>query len=127
MDSLTLLYFWDDDSNIEGIWGFLQKCHEQGWLAPDYRVMPWCPRCEASLSQHESKGAYKDVTHRSVYVQLPLDNRDESLLVWTPPPWTLWRAILYLFTQFQVVHPVSGFYWIKPNRFGKMEKEFLCP
>ncbi len=82
-------YFTYDDSNIEGIWGFLQKCHEQGWLAPDYRVMPWCPRCETSLSQHESADAYKDVTHRSVYVQLPLDGRDESLLVWTTTPWTL--------------------------------------
>ena len=82
-------YFTYDDSNIEGIWGFLQKCHEQGWLAPDYRVMPWCPRCETSLSQHESADAYKDVTHRSVYVQLPIDGRDESLLVWTTTPWTL--------------------------------------
>ena len=82
-------YFTYDDSNIEGIWGFLKKCHQQGWLAPDYRVMPWCPRCETSLSQHESADAYKDVTHRSVYVQLPIDGRDESLLVWTTTPWTL--------------------------------------
>ena len=82
-------YFTYDDSNIEGIWGFLAKCHEEGWLAPDYRVMPWCPRCETSLSQHESSDAYKDVTHRSVTMQLPLDRRDESLLVWTTMPWTL--------------------------------------
>ena len=65
-------YFWDDDSNIEGIWGFLKKCHDLGWLAPDYRVMPWCPRCETSLSQHESADAYKDVTHRSVSYRLDL-------------------------------------------------------
>ena len=82
-------YYTYDDSNIEGIWGFLARCHELGWLAPDYRVMPWCPRCETSLSQHESADAYKDVTHRSVYVALPLDNSPESLLVWTTTPWTL--------------------------------------
>lgn len=65
-------YFTFDDSNIEGIWGFLQKCHEEGWLGPDYRVMPWCPRCETSLSQHESADAYKEVTHRSVYLKFPV-------------------------------------------------------
>jgi isoleucyl-tRNA synthetase len=47
-------YFTYDDSNIEGIWNFLKSCHEQEWLANDYRVMPWCPRCETSLSQNES-------------------------------------------------------------------------
>ena len=101
-------YYTYDDSNIEGIWGFLARCHELGWLAPDYRVMPWCPRCETSLSQHESKGAYKDVTHRSVYLRLPLDNRPESLLVWTTTPWTLTANVAYsirrllLFSKFQL-------------------------
>ncbi len=65
-------YFTYDDSNIEGIWLFLQKCHEEGWLAPDYRVMPWCPRCETSLSQHESADSYREVTHRSVFVKFPI-------------------------------------------------------
>ena len=82
-------YFTYDDSNIEGIWGFLAKCHSQGWLAPDYRVMPWCPRCETSLSQHESSDAYRDITHRSVFVQLPLEGSDDWLLAWTTTPWTL--------------------------------------
>ena len=82
-------YFTYDDSNIEGIWGFLARCHKEGWLAPDYRVMPWCPRCETSLSQHESSDAYRDITHRSVFVRLPIDGRDEAFLVWTTTPWTL--------------------------------------
>ena len=82
-------YFTLDDSNIENIWGFLKKCHEEEWLASDYRVMPWCPRCETSLSQHESADSYHDITHRSVYVQLPILGRDEAFLVWTTTPWTL--------------------------------------
>ncbi len=65
-------YFTYDDSNIEGIWGFLKKCHDEGWLAPDYRVMPWCPRCETSLSQHESADSYKEITHRSVFLKFPI-------------------------------------------------------
>jgi isoleucyl-tRNA synthetase len=66
-------YYTFDDSNIENIWLFLSKCHEEGWLGPDYRVMPWCPRCETSLSQHESNDAYQDITHRSVYLQFPVE------------------------------------------------------
>jgi isoleucyl-tRNA synthetase len=83
-------YYTFDDSNIEHIWLFLKRCHEEGWLAQDYRVMPWCPRCETSLSQHESADSYKDVTHRSVYVALPITERSgDSFLVWTTTPWTL--------------------------------------
>jgi len=82
-------YYTFDDSNIENIWLFLSKCHEEGWLGPDYRVMPWCPRCETSLSQHESADAYREITHRSVYLQFPIEGTDESFLVWTTTPWTL--------------------------------------
>jgi isoleucyl-tRNA synthetase len=82
-------YYTYDDSNIEHIWLFLKKCHEENWLAQDYRIMPWCPRCETSLSQHESADSYKDITHRSVYVKLPIAGREEYFLVWTTTPWTL--------------------------------------
>ena len=91
-------YYTFDDSNIENIWLFLKTCHNEGWLAQDYRVMPWCPRCETSLSQHESADSYKDVTHKSVYVQLPISLPDgykgalqngDAFLAWTTTPWTL--------------------------------------
>lgn len=83
-------YYTFDDSNIEHIWGFLKHCRDEDWLAQDYRVMPWCPRCETSLSQHESADSYKDVTHRSVFIKLPIVERPgEFFLVWTTTPWTL--------------------------------------
>jgi isoleucyl-tRNA synthetase len=91
-------YYTFDDSNIEHIWLFLKKCHEEGWLAQDYRVMPWCPRCETSLSQHESADSYKNIKHRSVYVKLPILTNEQTpaavqsgdhFLVWTTTPWTL--------------------------------------
>jgi isoleucyl-tRNA synthetase len=102
-------YFTFDDSNIEHIWLFLKTCHEEGWLAQDHRIMPWCPRCETSLSQHESADSYKDITHRSVFIRLPVVcphpppkghpalpegegtgvQEGDRLLVWTTTPWTL--------------------------------------
>ena len=83
-------YFTMTDTNISYIWGFLQTCQERGWLYKGHRSMPWCPRCGTSLSQHELMDSYKDITHPSLFVRLPLRGRDhEYLVVWTTTPWTL--------------------------------------
>ena len=68
-------YFTMTDTNIEYIWGFLQECHRQGWLYTGHRPMVWCPRCGTSLSQHELIDSYRDLTHPSLYVYLPLGGR----------------------------------------------------
>ncbi len=89
---------WDDsyytlsDNNIQHIWTFLKTCHERGWLYKGARSMPWCIRCETGLSQHELVGtdAYAELTHTSVYIALPIQERPgEYFLVWTTTPWTL--------------------------------------
>jgi isoleucyl-tRNA synthetase len=83
-------YFTMTDANISYIWGFLKECHDRGWLYRGHRSMPWCPRCGTSLSQHELIDSYKEITHPSLYVRLPLLGRDrEYLVVWTTTPWTL--------------------------------------
>jgi isoleucyl-tRNA synthetase len=85
-------YYTLSDTNIEHIWLFLQRCHEHGWLYQGARALPWCIRCGTSLSQHELVGtdSYREVTHRSVYLALPLRDRPgEAILVWTTTPWTL--------------------------------------
>ena len=53
--------------------------------------MPWCPRCETGLSQHEIvTDGYRDLTHDAPVVRFPLRGRErEALLVWTTTPWTL--------------------------------------
>ena len=83
-------YYTMTDPNISYIWTFLKECHDRGWLYRGHRSMPWCPRCGTSLSQHELIDSYKDITHPSLYVRLPLAGRDrEYLVVWTTTPWTL--------------------------------------
>jgi isoleucyl-tRNA synthetase len=78
------------DTNIEYIWHFLEAVHERGWLFMGHRSTQWCPRCGTSLSQHEQTDSYADLTHPSLYVRLPLREREgESLVVWTTTPWTL--------------------------------------
>ncbi|UCH33856.1 MAG: class I tRNA ligase family protein, partial [Armatimonadota bacterium] len=83
-------YFTMTDTNIEYIWHFLKECHRRGWLYKGQRAMPWCARCGTSLSQHELIDSYRDMTHRSLTVKLPLlDRPGEFILVWTTTPWTL--------------------------------------
>jgi len=83
-------YFTFSDTNIEYIWRFLERMHEQGYLYLGHRSTEWCPRCGTSISAHELVGSYEDRTDPSLFVRLPLlDRPGESLAVWTTTPWTL--------------------------------------
>jgi isoleucyl-tRNA synthetase len=85
-------YFTFSDTNIEYIWRFLKRMHEEERLFKGHRSTEWCPRCGTSISQHEltMSDVYRDKTDPSVYVRLPLKERPgESLVVWTTTPWTL--------------------------------------
>jgi isoleucyl-tRNA synthetase len=77
---------------VESVWWILKQIWDKGLLEEDFKVVPYCPRCETSLSSHEQHqtGAYQNVVDPSIYVRFGLvDDPDTSLLVWTTTPWTL--------------------------------------
>jgi isoleucyl-tRNA synthetase len=77
---------------VESVWWILKQIWDKGLLEEDFKVVPYCPRCETALSSHEQHqtGAYKDVVDPSAYVRFPLlDDPGTALLVWTTTPWTL--------------------------------------
>ena len=82
-------YFTYTDENITGIWNFLKKCDEGGWIRQVYKPMPWCSRCGTSLSEHEMTGSYKEIEHEAVFFKLPIKDTNDYILVWTTTPWTL--------------------------------------
>ena len=82
-------YYTYTDENIQGIWMFLKKCHENGWIRQVYKPMPWCSRCGTSLSEHEMTGSYKEIEHEAVFFKLPIKGTNDYILVWTTTPWTL--------------------------------------
>ncbi|MGC9469638.1 MAG: isoleucine--tRNA ligase [Anaerolineae bacterium] len=84
-------YFTFATENNYTIWTFLKRVWEKGWLYKGHDVMPWCPRCETGLSQHEIvTDGYRELTHAAPVVRFPLRGREkEALLVWTTTPWTL--------------------------------------
>jgi len=90
MDWDNSYYTLSEDNNYM-IWNFLKVCHKNGWVYKGSDSVPWCPRCETAISQHEMLTEdYKEATHDSVYLSFPILGREnEYLLVWTTTPWTV--------------------------------------
>ena len=84
-----------DPEYVQSVWWSLKRVFDKGLLVEDYRVAPYCPRCETTLSDPElgQPGGYETVVDPSVYVRFPLTSGPlagtAALLVWTTTPWTL--------------------------------------
>jgi isoleucyl-tRNA synthetase len=116
--------FWVDQKNpyvtyhndyIESVWNVIKEANNKKLLYKDYKVVPWCPRCETVLSSHELAQGYVDVKDLSVYAKFKLTKTSVSvfanglvepkakeirgpeqkqlnevfILAWTTTPWTL--------------------------------------
>ncbi len=89
-----------DTSYIESVWWSLKEIFTKGLLVKDFRISPYCPRCETPLSDHEmgQPDVYRQVSDPAVTVRFPLLTLPDGanpllngadLLVWTTTPWTL--------------------------------------
>ncbi|BCY12217.1 isoleucine--tRNA ligase [Actinoplanes sp. L3-i22] len=82
-----------DPEYIDSVWWSLKQIFDKGLLVEDFRVAPWCPRDQTTLSDHELDQGYEIDVDPSVYVRFPLTSGPlagtTSLLVWTTTPWTL--------------------------------------
>ena len=79
---------------IETLWWVIREFAKKKLLYEDFKVVPWCPRCQTPLSSHELGFGYQTVRDRSVYVRFPLKSdqprwRKTAILSWTTTPWTL--------------------------------------
>ena len=75
---------------IEHVWAFLKNAWEKDLLFEDYRVLPFCPRCETALSDAEVDQGYEDREDPSIYVKFPVEGETNTyLVIWTTTPWTL--------------------------------------
>ena len=81
-----------DAAYIESVWWSLRQLFDHGLLEKGHYVLPYCPRCETTLSSHEVAQGYRDASDPSVTVRFPLvptTGAERALLVWTTTPWTL--------------------------------------
>ena len=121
-------YFTMSPENNYMIWHFLKVCHKKDFIYIGHDSVPWCPRCETAISQHEMLTEdYKEITHKSVYFKLPIIDRDkEYLLVWTTTPWTIPANIAVAVDatqEYSLVEDVSGDkYWLHKELVEKVFK-----
>lgn len=77
---------------IESVWWSLKTLFDRGLIEKGHYVLPYCPRCETTLSSHEVAQGYRDTDDPSVTVRFRLVGTTappRDLLVWTTTPWTL--------------------------------------
>ena len=83
-------YHTMDTSYTESVWWSFKTLNEKGLVYRAHKVMPFCPRCQTSLSNFEVGQGYKDIPDISAYVLFELtDGSNASFLAWTTTPWTL--------------------------------------
>jgi isoleucyl-tRNA synthetase len=96
-------YHTMDSSYTESVWWSFKTLQDKGLVYEAFKVMPFCPRCQTTLSNFEVGQGYKDIPDISAYVLFQLlDNSGtpsgeaaagqptgESFLAWTTTPWTL--------------------------------------
>ncbi|MEK7078526.1 MAG: class I tRNA ligase family protein, partial [Patescibacteria group bacterium] len=111
-------YFTMSDANNYMIWHFLKTCYENGWIYKGHESVPWCPRCETAISQHEMLTEdYKEVVHESLFIEVPIvGKKNEYLLYWTTTPWTIPANIAIAVDEkieYSLVQGSTGlFFWV---------------
>jgi len=100
-----------DAPYIESLWWALKTLFDRGLLEKGHYVLPYCPRCETTLSSHEVAQGYRETTDPSVTVRFPLAGEVWDLLVWTTTPWTLPANLLVAARadlEYSLVHTGEG-------------------
>jgi len=71
---LSRAYRTMDPDYIESVWWSLKVIFDSGLLVKDFRISPYCPRCETPLSDHEmgQPDVYREITEPAVTVRFPL-------------------------------------------------------
>lgn len=83
-------YVTCEDYYLESLWWILRQIWDKGLLYKGHKIVPFCPRCETTLSSHELSQGYRLVKDPSLYVKMKIKGEENKFfLVWTTTPWTL--------------------------------------
>ncbi len=111
---------------MESEWNVLKKLYEDGLLYKDHTIVPYCPRCETSLSSHELAQGYKDIKDPSVYVKFrEAGKANYYFLAWTTTPWTLPSNEFLVVNpeiEYSLVEYENSCYYLASSRVGELIK-----
>ncbi len=84
-------YWTFHDEYIEREWQILKSAWENKILSEGFRVTPFCPSCQTSLSAAEvALGGYQNLEDPSLYFKMKIREEDSTYLVaWTTMPFTV--------------------------------------
>jgi len=115
-------YITYSNDYVESVWWALATLYDTKMLVRGHKILPYCPRCETTLSSHEVAQGYQDVEDPSVYLALELTTADgvstgKRILVWTTTPWTLVSNVAL------AVHPTMKY--VELVRKGRSESAVI--
>ena len=102
-------YYTFHDSYIEREWQYLRSAWKNNILDEGYRVTPFCPSCQTSLSSAEvALGGYENLDDPSMYFKMKVrDSPNTFLALWTTMPFTI------ITDEFVGVKPHSEYCYVK--------------
>ncbi|MEP7066459.1 MAG: isoleucine--tRNA ligase [Gemmatimonadota bacterium] len=115
-------YITYSNDYVESVWWALATLYDTKMLVRGHKILPYCPRCETTLSSHEVAQGYQDVEDPSVYLALELTTPNGAptgarILVWTTTPWTLVSNVAL------AVHPTMTY--VELARRGRNESTVI--
>jgi len=108
-----------DADFMESVWWVFQQCFEKGLIYQGYRIQPYSPALATPLSNFEVNQGYRMRQDPSVVLSFPLEESDESILVWTTTPWTLPSNLAIAVKadlDYSLVSHEGKKYWIAESR-----------
>lgn len=112
-------YITLENNYIESVWWSLKEIYKKGLLYEGYKVVPFCPRCETTLSSHEVAQGYEEIEEETITVKFKEKGKERYFLSWTTTPWTLPSNIALAVNQnltYVVVKHEGKEYVITENR-----------
>ncbi|MDG6907853.1 MAG: isoleucine--tRNA ligase, partial [Nitrososphaerota archaeon] len=108
-------YWTYKDHYIEREWQILKSAWKNGILSEGFRVTPFCPHCQTSLSSAEvALGGYETLEDPSMYFKMRVrDQASLFLVVWTTMPFTV------VTDELVGVKPDSEYSYVKPSGQGE--------
>ncbi len=81
-------YMTYKDHYIEREWKFLESAWNDGILGEGFKVVPYCPSCQTSLSHAEAVLGYENLEDPSLYYKVRTSD-GSYLVIWTTMPFTV--------------------------------------
>ncbi|MFA6511569.1 MAG: isoleucine--tRNA ligase [Patescibacteria group bacterium] len=121
-------YVTYENPYIESLWAIVKKIYDRGLFITGHKVLPYCPRCGTTLSDHEVAQGYEEVTEPAVYVKFKVEDEENTyILAWTTTPWTLpGNVALAVGEDIEYVKAKQGndFYYLAKARLVALDGEY---